>query len=272
MASQVNITSESLAQKARVSTIRMTAEASAAHVGSSLSVIDILSVLYHETRIENVKRDNSKSLIFVSKGHAAAGTYAVMAHSGCFPLEWLDSYCKNDSPLIGHVNKRGVPGVNHSTGSLGHALPFAAGKALAAKIQGEQTRFFVVLSDGECDEGSNWEAALVASHLVLKNLTILIDRNRLQSLKSTEDTVALEPFADKWKAFGWSVDVVNGHDHGSIRTAVFGDYEIRTTPKVVICETTKGHGVSFMENSVLWHYKPPSGEFLSLALEELGEK
>ncbi len=140
MASQVNVTSESLAQKARVSTIRMTAEASAAHVGSSLSVIDILSVLYHETRIKNIERENSKSLIFVSKGHAAAGTYAVMAHSGCFPLEWLDSYCKNDSPLIGHVNKRGVPGVNHSTGSLGHALPFAAGKALAAKIQGEQTR------------------------------------------------------------------------------------------------------------------------------------
>ena len=268
----MTLTSKDLAQRARVSTIRMTAEASAAHVGSSLSVIDILAVLYHESRINRIESEYDKSVIFVSKGHAAAGTYAVMAHSGCFPIEWLDSYCKNDSPLIGHVNKRGVPGVNHSTGSLGHALPFASGKALAAKIQGDQTRFFVVLSDGECDEGSNWEAALVASHLGLKNLTVLVDRNRLQSLKSTEETVALEPFADKWRAFGWGVEVVNGHDHDSIRTSVFGDYEGLTTPKVVVCETTKGYGVSFMENSVMWHYKPPSGDFLSLALEELGEK
>ena len=265
-------TSELLAQKSRVSTIKMTAQANAAHVGSSLSVIDILSVLYFDALVAERKSHNGESFIFVSKGHAAAGTYSVMAHSGCFPTEWLETYCKNDSPLIGHVNKHRVPGVNHSTGSLGHALPFAAGKALASKIEGKNSRFFVVLSDGECDEGSNWEAALVASHLGLTNLTILIDRNRLQSLKSTEETVALEPFADKWRAFGWSVEVVNGHDHDSIRTSVFRDYEGLTTPKVVVCETTKGYGVSFMENSVMWHYKPPSGDFLSLALAELGEK
>jgi transketolase len=268
----MDLTSESLARKARISTIRMTAEASAAHVGSSLSVIDILSVLYHETRIKNVTSENERDFIFVSKGHAAAATYSVMAHSGCFPVNWLDSYCKNDSPLIGHVNKHGVPGVNHSTGSLGHAFPFAAGKALSSKIQGDQSRYFVVLSDGECDEGSNWEAALVASHLSLTNLTILVDRNGLQSLKSTEDTVALEPFADKWTAFGWRVEVVDGHNHDSIRNAVFGNQINDGGPLVVICETVKGYGVSFMENTVLWHYKPPSGEFLSQALEELGEQ
>jgi transketolase len=249
----------------------MTAQANAAHVGSSLSVIDILSVLYFDTLVEEKDIQNGESFIFVSKGHAAAGTYSVMAHAGCFPVEWLDTYCQNDSPLIGHVNKHRVPGVNHSTGSLGHALPFASGKALASKSEGKKNRFFVVLSDGECDEGSNWEAALVASHLGLTNLTILIDRNRLQSLNSTEETIALEPFADKWKAFGWQVETVDGHNHGAIRNAVFKGFKEDSKPRVVICETTKGYGVSFMENSVLWHYKPPSGDFLTKALKELGE-
>jgi len=262
--------SNQVADRARVSTIKMTSKAKAAHVGSSLSVIDILSVIYTEIRSEPYKPGEDEDLVFVSKGHAAAGTYAVMAHVGFFPVDWLDTYCENDSPLIGHVNKHGVPGVAHSTGSLGHALPFAAGKALAAKRQASSKKFFVVLSDGECDEGSNWEAALVASHLCLTNLTVLIDRNRIQSLQGTEETIALEPLADKWKSFGWEVETVDGHDHLEIHSAVFRNGEIRTKPKVIICETTKGYGVSFMENSVLWHYKSPTGEFLDKALEELG--
>jgi transketolase len=264
--------SQQIAEKARLSTIHMTSRAKAAHVGSSLSVIDILSVLFTEVRSVSSDGETEEDLVFVSKGHAAAGTYSVLAHVGYFPVDWLDTYCENDSPLIGHVNKHGVPGVAHSTGSLGHALPFASGKALASIRQGSPRRYFVVLSDGECDEGSNWEAALVASHLSLTNLTVLIDRNRIQSLQGTEETIALEPLADKWQSFGWDVEVVDGHNHLDIHRSAFDKFENRTKPKVVICETIKGYGVSFMENSVLWHYKSPTGEFLTKALEELGRR
>lgn len=264
--------SQQVAERARLSTINMTAKAKAAHVGSSLSVIDILSVLFSELRTRSNEGKTEEDLVFVSKGHAAAGTYSVLAHVGYFPVEWLDTYCENDSPLIGHVNKHGVPGVAHSTGSLGHALSFASGKALASIRQGSSRRYFVVLSDGECDEGSNWEAALVASHLSLTNLTVLIDRNRLQSLQGTEETIALEPLADKWKAFGWDVELIDGHNHQDIQRSAWLNFDTRTKPKVVICETTKGYGVSFMENSVLWHYKSPTGEFLTSALEELGRR
>lgn len=268
----MKISSQKIAERARFSTIHMTSRAKAAHVGSSLSVIDILSVLFSEITSVSTAGETDEDLVFVSKGHAAAGTYSVLAHTGYFPVDWLDTYCENDSPLIGHVNKYGVPGVAHSTGSLGHALPFACGKALASIRQGSSRRYYVVLSDGECDEGSNWEAALVASHLSLTNLTVLIDRNRLQSLQGTEETIALEPLADKWKSFGWDVEVIDGHNHTEIHRSAFGKIENRSKPKVVICETIKGYGVSFMENSVLWHYKSPTGEFLTDALEELGRR
>ncbi len=262
-------TSEKLANASRISAVKMTASAKAAHIGSSLSIIDMLAVLYDGLGNPSLKSFLDLKSFYVSKGHAAAGTYAVMANAGVFPKEWLDEYCENDSPLIGHVNKHGVPGVNLSTGSLGHALPFATGKAYAANLDKQSKNFFVVLSDGECDEGSNWEAALVASHLKLANLTVLVDRNGLQSLGSTESTISLEPFTSKWLSFGWTVEVVDGHNHQEIHNAVFGDLGTRTCPKVVICNTIKGYGVSFMENTVLWHYKSPSGELLSKALLEL---
>jgi transketolase len=250
----------------------MTAKAKAAHIGSSLSIIDILAVLYDGMkRMETEKLIDQKS-VFVSKGHAAAGTYAVMAHAGLFPTDWLTTYCEDDSPLIGHVNRHGVPGVNLSTGSLGHALPFAAGKAFASKLDESGENYFVILSDGECDEGSNWEAALVSAHLQLSNLTVLVDRNRLQSLGSTELTISLEPFSAKWEAFGWDVEEIDGHNHEQIKMAALGDFGFRTKPKVIICNTIKGFGVSFMQNSVLWHYKSPTGEYLSRALDELEDR
>jgi transketolase len=263
------LNSKELAAKARLSVINMTSHAKAAHTGSSLSVIDILSTLFTQMRVLPIGSEEAIDRVFVSKGHAAAGTYAVMAHAGFFPLEWLDRYCDNDAPLTGHVTKHGVPGVHLSTGSLGHALPFAVGQALASRKKGTSARFAVILSDGECDEGSNWEAALLASHLKLANLTVFIDRNRIQSLGSTETTVALEPLADKWTAFGWNVLQANGHNHAELSEAITRMQGATERPTAVICETVKGFGVSFMENQVLWHYKPPLGFEYEQAIREL---
>jgi len=207
----------------------------------------------------------NRDLILLSKGHAAAGLYAVLAHSDFFPVDWLDSYCANGAPLGGHVTF-GIPGVEFSTGSLGHALPFGVGQALVSRREGSARRIFVVLSDGECDEGSNWEAALVAAHHGLGNLTVIIDRNGLQSLTTTELTVRLEPLADKWRAFGWKVTEVDGHDHQQLIDSLVLGSEV---PSVVIAHTVKGRGVDFMEGTVSWHYKSPNAKELASAISQL---
>ena len=239
-------------------------------MGSALSSVDILSVLYtggsnaHPDRISSPDRD----IVIMSKGHAAAAAYAVLGHAGFFPLEWLDEYCTDGAPLGGHVTKGRVPGVELSTGSLGHGLPFATGIAIASVRKESPTRVFVVMSDGECDEGSNWEAALLAGHHRLRNLTVLIDRNGIQSLGGTEQTVKLEPLADKWAAFGWAVHNVDGHNHEEISEALLRA-RAEPQPTVLICRTVKGKGVSFMENQVVWHYRPPGEAELTAALYEL---
>jgi len=249
----------------------MCGHAKAAHIGSSLSVIDILAVLYSGAANINPNMVDypDRDIVIVSKGHAAAATYAVLGHAGYFPLEWLDEYCSDGGSLGGHVTKGRVPGVELSTGSLGHGLPFATGIAIARSRQGKPGRIFVVMSDGECDEGSNWEAALLAGHHRLGNLTVLIDRNGVQSLADTEQTVRLEPLAEKWTAFGWSVHDVDGHNHAEIRAAL-KRAKNEAQPTVLICRTVKGKGVSFMEDQILWHYRPPSESELIAALSELG--
>ena len=255
-----------VAKKARISTLRMTHKSKASHVGSSLSVIDILVQLFsqiHPDNLENQERD----IVLISKGHAAAGVYAVLAHLGLIPMHYIDKYCENGSELGGHVTATNIEFLELSTGSLGHALPFGVGRALAKKKKMQDGHVYVVLSDGECDEGSNWEAALLANHLKLNNLIVVIDRNRLQSLKGTEETVTLEPLDEKWKAFGWQCTKINGHD--------FQDLSLITSrseghmPKVYIADTNKGHGVSFMKDNIVWHYKFPSEEDLAIALLEL---
>ncbi len=248
----------------------MCSSAGAAHIASSLSVADILTVLY--TGGANIRPDNQqdphRDVVVVSKGHAAAALYAALGHAGFFPLEWLLRYGQDGQPLGGHVTAGIVPGVEFSTGSLGHGLPFACGLAYARKLSASTSRVFVVLSDGECDEGSNWEGALFAAHHELSGLTALIDRNGLQSLTSTENTLALEPLADKWASFGWRVTEVSGHDHDAIMRSLIpvpGD----ARPHVVICRTVKGKGVSFMEDDVAWHYRPPADNQVALALQEI---
>jgi transketolase len=242
----------------------MTHASKASHIGSSLSMIDILSVIATGTTLaQNCQLGEE---LIISKGHAAAGAYAVLAHAGYIPIQLLESYSTDGALLGGHVTSTHVGPVNLSTGSLGHGLPFSVGRALAKKRMEIQGQSFVLLSDGECDEGSNWEAALLASHLGLNNVSAVIDRNFLQSLKSTEETVQLEPLAEKWLAFNWDVVVVDGHSHEDLHKAIFRK---SNQPMMTIANTVKGYGVSFMENSVPWHYKSPNDEDLSRATKEL---
>ncbi len=258
-----------LALSARREIIKMTSSAKASHVGSALSVVDILSVLYAETANINpeTKRAADRDIVILSKGHAASALYSVLSLQGFFPKEWLERYCENDAPLGGHVTFKGVPGVELSTGSLGHGLPYGLGIAMARKMSGVSGRVFVVMSDGECDEGTTWESAMIANHHGLDNLIVIIDRNRLQSLTSTEETLKLEPFEEKWRAFGWKTRVEDGHDHKALSKALMKSMR----PICVIAETIKGKGVNFMENSVLWHYKSPTDDDVKIALSQLKE-
>lgn len=259
---------ERLAKLARVEILRMTFRAQASHVGSALSVVDILSTLYAGGA--KIRKDNvdavDRDIVILSKGHAASALYSVLAIQQFFPLSYLQSYCDNGALLGGHVTSNGLNGVELSTGSLGHGLPYGVGIALARKLYGVAGSVFVVMSDGECDEGTTWESALLANHHKLNNLTVIIDRNRIQSLGDTEKTLKLEPFKDKWEAFGWKALEIEGHHHLSLISAINED---RGGPKVIIANTTKGSGVSFMENSVLWHYRSPNNAELESAVQEV---
>jgi len=263
-----------LALKIRKHAVQMTSSGKSSHIGSILSIADILAVLYG--KILNVRPKDPKwqgrDRFILSKGHAGAGVYAALAETGFFSIEKLKSHYQNGSNLSGHVSHKGIPGVELSTGSLGHGLSVATGMALAGKMNQRLYRVFALLSDGECDEGATWEAAMFASHHKLDNLVAIVDRNRLQSIHSTEDTVALEPFADKWRAFGWCVVEVDAHNHSQMLETL-KDKTSRTSnrPLVMIANSTKGKGISFMENSVLWHYRSPQGDEFESAMRELNE-
>ena len=253
--------------------LRMVHRAGASHIGGCLSMADLLAVLYCRTlRIDPRRPDwPGRDRFVLSKGHAAAILYAALAERGFFPPEWLDRYCEDGSPLTGCVNHRGVPGVEASTGSLGHGLSVGCGMALAGRSAAEPYRCFVLLSDGECDEGSIWEAALFAPHHRLGNLTAIVDYNKIQSFGTVAEVLDLEPFADKWRAFGWRVVEIDGHDPAAIAAALEGaGAEDADRPLVAIAHTVKGKGVSFMENDLLWHYRNPDADQLAAALRETG--
>jgi len=250
----------------------MTNLGGSSHVGSVLSMADIVAVLYGAIlKIDPANpTDRERDRFILSKGHAGAGIYAALAESGFFPIEWLDRHCSDGSVLSGHVSHKGVPGVELSTGSLGHGLSVGAGMAYGAKLDKSERRVFVLLSDGECDEGSTWEAALFAPHHRLDNLVAIVDYNKIQSLAPVSETLALEPFADKWRAFGWAVVEVDGHDHNSLYSQLSRVPKTAGKPTCVLAHTVKGKGVSFMERSVLWHYRTPRGSEYDDALNELG--
>ncbi len=265
------MTTFELAKKIRINTLKMTSLGNSSHVGSVLSIADILAVLYNDILKVNPQNPEwaERDRFILSKGHAGAGVYSVLAEMGFFSTEILSSHVQNGSLLSGHVSHKGVPGVEFSTGSLGHDLPVATGIAMAAKMDNKKFRSFVLLSDGEWDEGSNWEAVLFAAHHKLDNLVAIIDYNKIQSIGPVKETLNLEPFAEKFISFGWKVQTVNGHDITELKN-VFSSIPFQMDkPKVIIANTIKGKGVSFMENTVLWHYKSPQGEDFKNALIEL---
>jgi len=264
-------TTEDLARRIRMHAVRMTANGKSSHVGSVLSMADIMAVLYG--RILNVDPKNpswpDRDRFILSKGHAGAGVYAALAERGFFSIAMLMQHYQNGSVLSGHVSHKGVPGVELSTGSLGHGLGVGVGMALDAKRRKRGHRVFVVTSDGEWDEGSNWEALMFAAHHKLDNLVAVIDYNKIQSLAPVSETLGLEPFAEKLRAFGWETREIDGHDHAALLTALQSVPWKVGKPSCLLAHTTKGRGVSFMENSVLWHYRHPQGDELTRALAEL---
>lgn len=262
---------EAFAKKIRRHVLRMTSLGGSSHIGAILSMTDLVAVLYGG--ILRIDPLNPKWLerdrFILSKGHAGAAIYAALAERGFFNINILNEHYQNGSILSGHISHKGVPGVEISTGSLGHGLSIGSGMAYSAKLDKQLHRVYVLMSDGECDEGSNWEAILFAAHHGLDNLVVIVDYNKLQSIGPVSETLALEPFADKWRSFGWSVKEIDGHNHAEISGTLAMIPFDNGKPNCIIAHTTKGKGVSFMENSVLWHYRTARGEEYDAALKEI---
>jgi transketolase len=261
-----------LARRIRAHTLRMVHQAKASHVGSCFSMTDLLAVLYGAVlRVDPVRPHwPDRDRFLLSKGHGAAAIYATLAERGFFPVSWLDTYCQDGTRLAGHITHYGVPGVEMSSGSLGHGLSLACGMALAGQRDGRPYRVFALLSDGECDEGSIWEAILFAPHHRLDNLIALVDYNKIQSFGTVKEVLDLEPFAAKWGACGWAVREIDGHDIEQILTTLQGVPFEPGRPSCVIAHTIKGKGVSFMQDNLEWHYRSPDAGQLGQALAELG--
>lgn len=262
-----------LAWRIRRHGIEMTHLSKGSHIASVLSLAEIMAVLYNDVLNVDCKHPQmeERDRLILSKGHAGAAVYAALAETGFCDVAELRTHYADGSRLSGHVSHKGIPGIEFSTGSLGHGLPVACGMALAAKKDDKTHRVFVILGDGECDEGSNWEAALFAHQYKLDNLTVIIDHNKMQSLDYCENTIALEPFADKWRAFGFHVLECDGHDCEALKKAL-SLKSVDAKPICLIAHTTKGKGVSFMENDILWHYRTPQGEEYDAAVAELEAK
>lgn len=245
-----------------------------AHIGSSLSIADILAVLYFHILKINPKRPNLKTRdrFLLSKGHASTALYAALALKGFFNERVLASFCQDGDRLGVHPEIHNVPGIEISSGSLGHGLSLGVGMGIAGKVDKLSYRVFVLLSDGECDEGSVWEAALSASQLKLDNLIAIVDYNKLQALGETSKIMNLEPLAGKWESFGWEVREVNGHNISQLLDAFTQLPSVKNKPRVVIAHTIKGKGVSFMENQFVWHYKNLDEQGYKKALNDLSRK
>ncbi len=261
---------EAISKELRRDIVSMTHRAASGHPGGSLSEIDILTALYFNVlNIDPEKPDWSDRDRFVlSKAHACPGLYAVLSKRGFFPHEELKTFRKIDSRIQGHAHTK-TPGVEMSGGSLGQGLSFGVGLALGARLRAEAWDTWVLIGDGECDEGQIWEAAMSASHYELNNLKAIVDRNRIQNDRTTDEVMKLEPLADKWRAFGWKVFEVDGHAMPEILDVLYRTAQEKTGPVVVIAHTVKGKGVSFMENNPAFHGSAPNDQELAQALMEL---
>lgn len=260
-----------LARRLRITVLNMIVRAKSSHLGSCYSMIELLAALYFRIlRVDPAAPQlPSRDRFILSKAHGAAALYATLAERGFFSRDLLATFYQDGSVLAGHADVHGVPGVEVAAGALGHGLAIAAGMSLAAQHDASESRVFTVLSDGECDEGSIWEAALFASARGLDNLIAIVDYNKLQGMGFVRDVIALEPLAAKWEAFGWAVREIDGHDLDEIIATLAAVPFAPGKPSAVIAHTIKGKGVSFMENALLWHYRTPDADELRAALAEL---
>ncbi|BAZ91303.1 transketolase [Cylindrospermopsis raciborskii] len=258
-----------VAAKLRADIVQMSHQAKAAHLASALSCVDILTILY--SQVLSIDPNNPKhpdrDRFILSKGHAAAALYATLAWKGIISPDQLLTYGQQHSLLEEHPSPK-LPGVEAATGSLGHGLPIANGMTLAARIQNQSYRVFVLMSDGECNEGSVWEAAMFAARHKLDGLTAIVDFNKWQATGRSQEVLQLDPLSDKWRSFGWSVTELDGHDHEQLLTAL--TRSPNGLPHVIIAHTVKGKGISFMEDDNNWHYRVPTQQEVLNAHVELG--
>jgi len=265
---------KSQAAEIRKSILEMIVASNSSHIATAYSVVDIVTVLYFSSmRIDPKKPEwPDRDRFILSKGHGAAANYAVLGHRGYFSKSLFKTYAQDGGKLHGHSTYGLIPGIEFSTGSLGHGLPVAVGMAIAAKRLRKKYKVFVVLGDGDCQEGSNWEAIMAAGHYGLDNLVVIVDYNKMQGLGKVKDIMDLEPFADKWKSFKWEVREVDGHSIPQLLDTLKTVPFIKGKPSVVLAHTIKGKGVSYMEHNIKWHYSTPLDENYSLAKKELEAK
>ncbi len=260
------------AQRLRRDILAMAHHGGGAHIAPAYSIIDILAILYSEfLNLTPTNQDsNDRDRFILSKGHGCAALYAILADRGFFPRAELKRYCRPDGILGGHPDMTHVPGVEASTGSLGHGFVFATGVAYGLKMLKNSARVFSVVGDGECQEGSIWEASLLAGNLGLENFVGILDYNKLQGMGEVETISGLRPATEKWKSFGWGVREIDGHNTDAIRSA-FKEVPFEDgKPSMIVAHTIKGKGISFMEGKTIWHYKLPKGEDMKRACAELG--
>jgi len=263
--------SAQLAKNSKIKCLKLVHEADASHIGGAFSIADILAVLYSDVLKYNIADTawNERDRLFYSKGHACTILYATLQECGFFSLEMLNSFSKDGSYLTTHINHK-VPGIELSTGSLGHAMSVACGVALAGKLKKQSWKTFCILSDGELDEGSNWEAIMFAAHHQLSNFTLIIDFNKIQSLGNTKEVMNLDPLKEKFEAFNFNALEIDGHNHDEILKSLNYNNNFHK-PKVIIANTIKGKGVKFMENQLAWHYKSPNLEQYTEAVKQIQE-
>ncbi len=263
--------SQEFSKAIRKTTIEMVYRAKASHIGGALSMTDILAVLYNGVLNINPKepKQASRDRFLLSKGHACTSLYATLGLKGFFDVKELENYATNGSIFLSHSSHH-IPGIEISAGSLGHALPVSCGLALAAKKKQEAWKTYCLVSDGELNEGSNWETILLAPQLKLNNLILIVDYNKIQSFGFVKDIIDIEPLVKKFEAFNWQTYEIDGHNHEDLEKTFISCNNKDLRPKVIICHTIKGKGISFMENKLLWHYKSPSEQEFADALKELG--
>ena len=265
-----DFTSEELAWRIRKYAVEMCSRSHASHIGGVLSVADIVAVLYRSIANIDPKdpQNPERDRVFFSKGHNGVAIYAALAELGFFERDRLATYGENGSSLSFHVSHKNNPGIELTTGSLGHGVCVACGSALSGILHQRAYRVFSIIGDGECNEGSVWEMAMLAAHHKLHNLTVIIDKNNMQAMGTTKDIINMDPLYDRWAAFGWNVvDIPDGHDHQALFNGMSQLSEEK--PTVIIAHTIKGKGISFMENNILWHYRDPQGDLYRAAIDEL---